>query len=98
MKSKALEITRQLSPLVKLFLSLTEVKGKLLKLGSFLSHLKVLRSAVIWTGVEGSSDSDIVVRTAEWELFFNIRSFVGVLCCVLLKLLEKFIWLGFRNS
>ncbi len=33
MKSKALEITRQLSPMIKLFLSLTEVKGKLLKLG-----------------------------------------------------------------
>ena len=58
-------------------------------------YLNVLRSAAIEIVVERSSDSDTVVRTGEWELFLNSQSFVGVLCCSLLKLLllERITWL-----
>lgn len=38
------------------------------------------RPAAIWISVERSSDSDTVVRTEEWELFFNIQS--SVVYCV----------------
>lgn len=54
----------------------------------------------IWTGVE-RTDGDTVVRTGEWELFFHIQSYVGVLYYILKPLLVyKFIWLqhNWRSS